>query len=195
MFTVWGLEKYILSGLGHPTGFSSIVFHLNNVLLHGLNSIILFYILNILFANKKAAFLGAIFFILHPIQVESVAWVFGLKEVTAAALAFGSILIYLIYTKNISENNPTKKNIYLYIISIFLFIAAVLSKPTIIMLPAILILIDIFHYGRKLAASLLRQIPFISVSLFFILIITGPGYIYYNPGTEPLNIINKLIIN
>jgi hypothetical protein len=68
-------------------------YHLVNILLHALAAIVLLRIL--LQLKIPGAWLGAALFALHPIQVESVAWISELKNTLSGAFFFSSILVYL----------------------------------------------------------------------------------------------------
>lgn len=71
-YTTWA---FINTVSGSNKEISPKTFHALNVITHSLNCILVFYLLLILFKNQTHAFLGSLLFLLHPMQVESVAWV------------------------------------------------------------------------------------------------------------------------
>src|SRR3569832_2197608 len=70
-YTTWAVIKKTFSSPSfHPAPF-----HLLNVVTHAFNGVLLFYLLSLLFKNNTAAFFGSLLFLIHPLQVESVAWI------------------------------------------------------------------------------------------------------------------------
>ncbi len=139
------------------------VFHLNNLLLHIINSIFVFYIILIilkkLFAksnrNQWIAFFIAMLFAVHPMKVESVAWAMERKDVLYSFFFLSSILCYLRYIST--------RKISLLIIGSLLFGFGLLSKSMIITLPFVLFIID-YLFRRKFNYKLLvEKIPYFIV--------------------------------
>lgn len=150
---------YIWQGGLHPWGF-----HLTNIIIHGLNSIGLFF-LTILFLNITcynavlifyprnyfilvAAFISALLFSIHPQHVESVTWISERKDVLCQFFILLTIFFYIFYTRK------TAKKINWYLASIFCFLLALMSKPMAVTLPVILLLLDIYPLRRT---SLLKS--------------------------------------
>ncbi len=147
-------------------GLNSSVFHINNLLLHTINSIFVFFIMLIIFkklfaeskSNKWLAFLVAILFALHPMKVESVAWAMERKDVLFSFFFLSSLLCYIRYTLQ-------KKYSYV-IIGSLLFGLGLLSKSMIISLPFVLFIID-YLFKRKFHYKLfLEKIPYLLMFLF-----------------------------
>lgn len=114
--------------------------HLTNIFIHTLSVLLLFILL--LRMTKElwqCAFVAALF-ALHPMHVESVAWVAERKDVLSA---FFGLLTLLIYAEYITKRNPT-----LYILSVFSFILGLMSKPMIVVLPIVMLLIDFWPLDR-----------------------------------------------
>lgn len=108
--------------------------HLMNLVIHVLAGIILFFIFLKLLGNQVVALMTALLFCIHPLHVESVAWLSERKDTLSALFTFASILCYQFYSEN--QKTPAK------CLSICLFILALLSKPSVVILPGILMLID-----------------------------------------------------
>ena len=141
-------------------GLDPLPYHLTNLLLHLLNTWLV-YLLTEKLSNKRiTALIVCILFAVHPLHVESVAWLSERKDVLYSAFYLLSLLAYLRY---ISSNNSKKYYIY----TLLLFIASCLSKSAATTLPILLIAIDIYK-GRKIdAKALIEKIPFIALSVFF----------------------------
>ena len=135
-------------------------FHLNNLILHIMNTIIIYVISGRLMGNRWAGFISAVIFAIHPARTPSVVWISERKDVLSG---FFFLLTYLLYMKYI-EN----KNKFIYIISIFAFILAILSKPSTITLPVILFLQDyFFRKDFSLKKNWASYIPFFLISMIF----------------------------
>lgn len=119
----------------HPAGH-----HWMSVALHAANAVLLFWLLYRLTGLERASFLAAALFALHPLNVESVAWVAERKNVLSLFLGLGSTLFYVTYVRQ--RNRPS------YFASIALFGAALMSKPMVVTLPFLFLLLDIWPLGR-----------------------------------------------
>jgi tetratricopeptide (TPR) repeat protein len=107
--------------------------------------------------RRDLAAVTALFFAIHPLQVESVVWISGGSNLFSAAFFLGSLIAYLFYLRHAD-------NKYL-IITLSLFLLSVLSKAVAVVLPLVLLLID-YYKGRKFTAKvLLEKAPFILFSL------------------------------
>jgi len=117
--------------------------HQTSVLLHAINVMLLFSALRLGTRQLKASFLVAALFALHPLTVESVAWVAERKNVLCTTFWLLSLLAYGWYAKQ-----PSWKR-YLAVIASFAF--ALMSKPMAVTLPFVLLLVDFWpleRYGR-----------------------------------------------
>ncbi|MDD5129736.1 MAG: tetratricopeptide repeat protein [Candidatus Omnitrophica bacterium] len=135
-------------------------YHLTNLILHLLNCLWVFWLIYIISGNIAIAWITAILFGIHPMQVESVAWISERKNVLCAFFFLGSLVAYLYYLKK----EQAKK---CYFLCLGLFILALLSKSMAITLPLVLLLLDYF-YSRKLSwAVFLEKIPYFLLSVLF----------------------------
>ena len=115
-------------------------YHLTNLILHILNALLLFWLFNRMTgALWKSAFVAA-FFALHPLHVESVAWIAERKDVLSAFFWMLTLCFYVYYTEK-----PAVKR---YVLVLFCFICALMSKPMVVTLPVIMILLDYWPLGR-----------------------------------------------
>jgi len=143
-YTSFWLE-YRLWGL-RPAGY-----HLTNVLLHGLNAVLLWIIL--LRLRVPGALLAAAVFALHPVHVESVAWVTERKNVLSGLFYFLSLLSFIRFFSldERSEGKPSSRlagGRFAYYLGLALFVCALASKTATVTLPAALLLLIWWRTGR-----------------------------------------------
>ena len=140
-------------------GLNETGYHVINLLLHLLNVVLVFYVINLLVNKPTVALVAALLFGIHPLHVESVAWAAELKDLLYTFFFLGSYIVYLKYLTNQQRK--------LYVFSLLLFFLSLLSKAMAASLPAVLILTDYFK-GRKInGKSLLEKLPFILLSIGF----------------------------
>ncbi|MEN6622350.1 MAG: glycosyltransferase family 39 protein, partial [Smithella sp.] len=115
-------------------------YHLTNLFFHILTTLLLFWLFcKITGSIWKSAFVAA-FFALHPLHVESVAWISERKDVMSAFFWVLTLSLYVFYTE--------KQNIKRYTLVLFCFILALMSKPMVVTLPVILLLLDYWPLKR-----------------------------------------------
>jgi hypothetical protein len=139
------------------------VYHSINLLLHLCNTVLAFLFIYTLSGGKIiASFFVAIVFAVHPMHVESVAWISARKDVLSGLFFFISLITY---TRYVQKNRPS-----LLIISFIAFVFAVLSKVIVIVLPVVLLMID-YYIGKRWDIRLVKEkIPFFVVSAVFVVI-------------------------
>jgi tetratricopeptide (TPR) repeat protein len=124
-------EIYGLNPAGH---------HMTSVLIHTANSMLLFFVLcKMTGVVWQSAFVAAIFAI-HPLQVDSVAWVSERKTVLSGLLWLLTIAAYLRYAQQ-----PTTRR-YLWVI--LAYALCIMTKPIVVTLPFALLLLDYWPLGR-----------------------------------------------
>jgi protein O-mannosyl-transferase len=135
----------------HLWGDAPLGYHLVNVILHCISAFLLLKILRRL--EIPGAWLAAAIFALHPVQVESVAWISELKNTLSGVFYFSSGLVYLNFDRTRKPRS--------YIIALGLFILGLLSKTVIATLPAALLLIFWWKRGKlSLKRDVLPLLPF-----------------------------------
>src|SRR5205823_8221124 len=114
--------------------------HFVNVLLHSASAVLLFLLLQqITTAFWRSAFVAAIFAI-HPLHVESVAWISERKDVLSGLFFILTLLAYVHYSR--------KPNVFRYAAMSILFVCGLLSKPMLVTLPVVLSLLDYWPLNR-----------------------------------------------
>lgn len=170
-YTLWGMN---------PAGY-----HFTNLMFHVLNTILVFIlILKIIDTSKNsgdmrgttpvtiAAFVGALFFGLHPLRVEPVAWLCARGDLMCC---FFYILTIKCYLSMADKKNRHRKHTWL-LFSLFFYLLSLLSRAWGVTIPAVLLVLDVyplnrFQWKRPLIKSNLRvlveKIPFVFLSIIF----------------------------
>jgi tetratricopeptide (TPR) repeat protein len=140
--------------------------HLTNVLLHAANAVLLFLLLRRLTgAHWRSAFVAVVFAV-HPLRVESVAWLVERKDVLSGLFFMLALLAYARYTKRVRESYS--RNMLSYGLALLLFSFGLMSKPTVVTLPFVMLLLDWWPLGRLKSSTVLRlsleKLPFLILS-------------------------------
>lgn len=145
-----GLD-YVLWGM-NPSGY-----HAVNLLLHAANAVMLFFLARRVFrvagierqgdgvaALAPAAF-AALVFAVHPLRVESVAWITERRDMVALAFSLASVLWYL---RSIDDTGAGSRSRRWYWLAVASFVCALLSKATAVTLPATLFVLNVYPFRR-----------------------------------------------
>jgi len=135
------------------------IYHITNLGLHLFNCILVYWMLLLISKNKFVTFLTSLLFGIHPLHVESVAWISERKDVLYSFFFLASIISYIYYT--------TKKQKIFYTISLLLFILSLLSKPMAVTLPFVLLLYDYFIEKKFNSVTVIKKLPFFILSFIF----------------------------
>ncbi len=137
----------------NPAGF-----HLTNLILHIANILLLFMVLKKMTgALWQSAFVAALF-ALHPLHVESVAWIAERKDVLST---FFWLLAMLAYSQYIKKPSAVR-----YLLTLLVFALGLMAKPMLVTLPFVFLLLDYWPLERKISWRLLvEKIPFIVLSV------------------------------
>jgi protein O-mannosyl-transferase len=133
--------------------------HLLNILLHVFSALLLVMILRKLGISGKAAWLAAGIFALHPVMVESVAWITELKNTLSGVFFFSTALAYLTFDRTREKRH--------YALAFMLFLFGLLSKSAIAILPAALLVV--FWWKRGSMAwkrDVAPLVPFFVIGIF-----------------------------
>jgi tetratricopeptide (TPR) repeat protein len=139
--------------LSLPGGANAGRMHLVNLLLHIVNTLLLFMVLKKMTgALWPSAFVAAAF-ALHPMHVESVAWIAERKDVLSALFWILTIAAYYRYIK--------RPGIASYLLTLLVFALGLMTKPMLVTLPFVFLLLDYWPFERKISWRLLvEKIPF-----------------------------------
>jgi protein O-mannosyl-transferase len=151
-------------------GLNPAAHHLVNIAFHLFNVLLLFSLLVKTTGNKKASLMAAILFAIHPLHVESVAWISERKDVLS--LFFGLLAIHS-YLKYVG-----KKSIFNAFRVCVLFLLGLMAKPMLVTIPFVLLLFDYWPLKRinfyskasyllkKNKNLILEKIPFFLITIF-----------------------------
>jgi tetratricopeptide (TPR) repeat protein len=131
--------------------------HFINLLFHLINGVLVYQLSKRLFKNDLIANLGAIVFLLHPMQVESVGWISELKNVLSTTFFLAGTLSYLNFTERSKKID--------YLLCFFYFSLGCLSKSSVVVFPIALICLDILMQKKLSLKFLINKIPFIVISI------------------------------
>jgi tetratricopeptide (TPR) repeat protein len=155
--TTFWLE-YHLWGL-RPAGY-----HAVNVTLHAISAVLLWLILRRL--NVPGAWFAAAIFALHPVHVESVAWITERKNVLSGVLSLAALYVYLPLTVFAQDDAAPRRFPWLrYFTALALFTLALLSKSVTASLPAAILLIIWWKRGRIEMRDFLPLLPMFALGL------------------------------
>jgi tetratricopeptide (TPR) repeat protein len=186
----FGLD-YLLWGM-NPAGY-----HAVNLLLHALNAGLLFVIALRIFRGFEqasprdaivAAALGALVFSIHPLRVESVAWVTERRDMLSMAFYLVSLMCYL---RAVSGTFSTRW----YGVALLMFACALLSKATAVTLPVVLVLVNLYPLRRFGARSqqlaVAREVlPFAALAAA-----TGLASLFVLHPPAQLTLVEKLAVS
>jgi tetratricopeptide (TPR) repeat protein len=147
-------------------GAHALGYHLVNVLLHTVSVVLLWRVLRAL--RLPGALLAAAIFAVHPVNVESVAWVTERKNTLAMVFYLLSVRFYLVFEERRNEGAPpaTQRGIWIwYALAILAFMFGLLSKSAVAPLPVVLLGIVWWRRGRIGLRPLAETIPFFLLAL------------------------------
>ena len=132
--------------------------HVENALLHALNSALVFAVLARLTGTTGRSALAAALFALHPQHVESVAWVAERKDLLCALFALLALVVWPSYTRSGSRGA--------YAVALACMALGLLAKPMLVSLPLLLCVLDFWPLARPWSFGLaLEKLPFAALSL------------------------------
>lgn len=135
-------------------------YHRTNLVLHLLNVSLVFYLLYLLTGQTAIAVISALLFGIHPLHVESVAWISERKDLLYSLFYLCGLITYICFLDKKRERKY-------YFLTILFFLLSLLSKSAAVTFPLILLLID-YYKGEKLTfKDNLNKIPFFLMAIGF----------------------------
>ena len=154
-------------------------YHLVNVILHLFNAILLWFVLRKL--QIRAAFVCALIFAIHPVHVESVAWISELKNVLSGFFYLISLYFYLDFLE-FDRNRLLSDRRMNYFLSFGFFICALFSKTVVCSLPVCLLLIIWWKNSKITIKDFLPVVPYFVIGVSIALITVGIEHRYIASG-------------
>lgn len=138
--------------------------HLVNMSLHAVNAILVLVLLIQLTATLWRSFAVAVLFAVHPLHVESVAWIAERKDLLSALFFF---LTLLAWNRYVRKQSPVR-----YLCALSLYALGLMAKPMLVTLPLLLLLLDWWPLRRldahrRPARLIAEKLPFLGLSLAF----------------------------
>jgi tetratricopeptide (TPR) repeat protein len=202
-FLIWAFSDLLYGNNWHPLtwishaldyaiwGLNPAGHHLTNNILHSFNTfLVVLLVMRLIVAPRKnannklsspsadrsvlmAAGVTGLLFGLHPLHVESVAWVSERKDLLCAFFFLLTLISYekYIITEQARRNLASRFYNKRYLLTVLLFLLALLSKPMAVSLPVVLLILDWYPFNRirslrTLWASSVEKIPFITLAFF-----------------------------
>lgn len=156
VFTTFWIER-------HLWGLNPIGYHVINVLLHVGSAILLWRVL--LRLRIPGAYLAALVFALHPVHVESIAWITERKNALSGLLYFCSLACFLRFSELPNTGAPQRPAWKWYAAALLFFYGALLSKSVTASLPAAILLLLWWKRDRLTWAEVWPLVPFFAVGL------------------------------
>ncbi|MGQ9783072.1 MAG: tetratricopeptide repeat protein [Armatimonadota bacterium] len=157
---IWAF-KSVCAGNWHPltlishmldcqiSGLDAGAHHLTSVILHTINSLLLFVVLWLMTDRRGLSWIVAMLFAVHPLHVESVAWLAERKDVLSTLFWFLTVLAYWYFTREPSLSR--------YILTLLLYMLGLLTKPMLVSLPITLLLLDYWPLKRMQGFGVQRE--------------------------------------
>jgi tetratricopeptide (TPR) repeat protein len=138
-------------------GLNPFYYHLHNTILHCINSALFFLFILLISKNMLLSVISAALFGVHPLHVESVAWITERKDMLSALFFLSAALLYILYR--------SQQRWYWYGLVVVSFLLSLLSKPAGITLPIILIAYDMLLLNKRGKDLILDKVPLLIVSV------------------------------
>lgn len=135
---------------------SLLPFHLTNLVHHVLNTMLVLLLLHRLFGSARAAAVAALLFGLHPLSVEVIPWVSERKGTLSAMFGFLCLLFYVEYARRPHWGR------YAGVAGFYLL--GLLSKPTVVPIPLVLLAMDFWPLGRLGRRAVLEKVPLLALA-------------------------------
>lgn len=139
-----------------------LIYHLHNLVLHLGSTLLIGFLLTRYSGNAITGWLGGLLYAVHPIHVESVAWISERKDLIYGFYYFAALLAWDEFRR--TDNRKFQ------ILTLLLFVLSCLGKGMAVTLPAVIVLLDYFHYNRKILVIVQDTIAGFLVSLIFSLV-------------------------
>jgi protein O-mannosyl-transferase len=172
--------------------------HFTNVLLHSVAVVLLFLVLLQMTGSPsrtgslwRSAFVAAVFAI-HPLRAESVAWIAERKDVLSGVFFMLTLVAYVYYVR--------LPQIWRYLVVVFVFACGLMSKPMLVTLPFVLLLLDYWPLDRlkgQVWKRMLEKVPLIALSAISSIatLVAQKGAVGYTEELPILERVNNAIVS
>lgn len=147
-------------------GVNSAASHLVNAAFHAINMALFFWFAAALTGLLWPSLWAALLLGLHPLRIESVAWVTERKDVLSVFFLLLSLCVYVRWVRSVEAKRAIRLG--LFTTSVIFFVFSLLAKPTAVVLPVLLLCLDYWPLGRMRTATFFKltfeKIPFFAVA-------------------------------
>ncbi len=154
-------------------GLNPVAYHATNVLFHLANIILVFFLVLRLSGRRETAIIAACLFGIHPMHVESVAWITERKDVCYAFFYLFALLFYIRFIQ--------KEGKKYYWLAFLFFVLSLFSKVAAVTFPIILLLFDVYFHRKVRPITIIEKIPLFLLSIVF-------GYFGFHTQSESTGI-------
>jgi hypothetical protein len=162
VYNVWAILAQFTGGSEWSLGarVNPMVYHLANVLVHGLNACLVYLVLRRLVEKPWPALAGALLWAIHPLQVEPVAWATGMKDLLSATFALAAMLCYLAAARRDAGGSfPRGGALGWWLGAALCLAAASLAKPAVVTVPLAILVLDAFVLKRGWKVAFAWSLP------------------------------------
>jgi tetratricopeptide (TPR) repeat protein len=159
--SLWWLAALAPRAFGSAVPLEAWAFHSLNLIAHTLAVLCAFFAVRLIVGDDRPAFVGALAIAVHPVQVESVAWISALNVVLAGMFTFATIWQYIRFARS---STPSRSLLHLSL-AMLAFVLGLLSKPTTVAVPVILLVIDWMILKRAWKQIAVSVSPFVVLAM------------------------------
>ncbi|HSU66862.1 MAG TPA: tetratricopeptide repeat protein, partial [Tepidisphaeraceae bacterium] len=167
-YTLWSGVAFFSKALhGEAAALDPHLFHAASIAVHAINALLVFSLLRFLLKSPWCAAAGALLFALHPVQVETVAWTSGFKDLLCGMFSLIAINLYVraVRTEALDPECDTITRRVYYALALVAMLLGMLSKPTAMVTPLLLMILDGFMLRRPWRRVGLSVAPFFLLAI------------------------------
>lgn len=187
VFSTFWIERHIW-------GLSAVGFHVVNILLHGISACLLWTVLRRL--AVPGAGLAALIFAVHPVHVESVAWITERKNVLSGVFYLAAALCYSNFAGLVSTDHAERHRRISYFVALLFFVGALLSKTVTASFSVAILILIWWKRGRLRIADVTPLLPFLAFGISAGLLTAWIEHHYVGAGQIDwqLSLIDRFLI-
>ena len=153
--------EYAVSGYQSAT-----IYHFDNLCLHLVNVLLVYWFVRQISHNALIAPIVAFWFGIHPMHVESVAWISERKDLLYSVFFLAGLISYCYFLREQRKGTTLRRRKF-YLLTLLFFLFSLLSKSAAVVLPMILLLIDFLQKRKFSKQQIIEKIPFFALALLF----------------------------
>jgi tetratricopeptide (TPR) repeat protein len=167
-YTAWSGVALVSRAVSRDGSPDPRVFHAASVLVHAFNAVLVFLLLRRLLKIPWPAAAGAMLFALHPVQVETVAWASGFKDLLCATFSLIALHQYVLAVQTTAADERARsigRRRLHHALGLLGMLLGMLSKPTAMVTPMLAVAIDLLVLGRSWRRVLFSATPYFALAI------------------------------